>query len=48
VLRAAIAAGPVSEFAVQRQRLSEVFREAVSERQAPPAQAGTRRVEVNQ
>jgi ABC-2 type transport system ATP-binding protein len=48
VLRAAIAAGPVSEFAVQRQRLSEVFREAVSQRQAAPAQAGTRRVEVHQ
>jgi ABC-2 type transport system ATP-binding protein len=29
VLRAAMAAGPVTEFAVQRRRLSEVFREAV-------------------
>ena len=32
VLRAAIAAGPVTEFAVRRRRLSEVFREAVSSR----------------
>jgi len=30
VLRAAFAAGPVTEFAVQRRRLSEVFREAVA------------------
>ncbi len=29
VLRAAMAAGPVTEFAVRRRRLSEVFREAV-------------------
>jgi ABC-2 type transport system ATP-binding protein len=33
VLRAAMAAGLVTEFAVTRQRLSEVFREAVSRRQ---------------
>jgi ABC-2 type transport system ATP-binding protein len=32
VLRAAIAAGPVTEFALQRRRLSEVFREAVRSR----------------
>jgi ABC-2 type transport system ATP-binding protein len=32
VLRAAIMAGPVTEFAVQRRRLSEVFRESVSQR----------------
>ena len=32
VLRAAMAAGPVTEFAVRRRRLSEVFREAVSQR----------------
>jgi ABC-2 type transport system ATP-binding protein len=32
VLRAAMAAGPVTEFAVQRRRLSEVFREAVTRR----------------
>ena len=32
VLRAAFAAGPVTEFAVQRRRLSEVFREAVTQR----------------
>jgi ABC-2 type transport system ATP-binding protein len=32
VLRAAMAAGPVTEFAVRRQRLSEVFREAVTRR----------------
>jgi len=32
VLRAAMAAGPVTEFAVRRRRLSEVFREAVSRR----------------
>jgi len=30
VLRAALAAGPVTEFAVRRRRLSEVFREAVA------------------
>ena len=30
VLHAAMAAGPVSEFSIQRRRLSEVFREAVS------------------
>ena len=30
VLRAAMAAGRVSEFVVQRRRLSEVFREALS------------------
>ncbi|HEY6496985.1 MAG TPA: ATP-binding cassette domain-containing protein, partial [Trebonia sp.] len=32
VLRAAMAAGPVTEFTVQRRRLSEVFREAVTRR----------------
>jgi len=32
VLRAAMTAGPVTEFAVRRRRLSEVFREAVSQR----------------
>jgi ABC-2 type transport system ATP-binding protein len=37
VLRAAMAAGPVTEFAVRRRRLSEVFREAV------PRRAGRRR-----
>jgi ABC-2 type transport system ATP-binding protein len=37
VLRAAMAAGPVTEFAVRRRRLSEVFREAV------PARAARRR-----
>ena len=36
VLRAAMAAGPVTEFAVRRRRLSEVFREAV------PGRAGQR------
>ena len=44
VLRAAFAAGPVTEFAVQRRRLSEVFREAVARgagrRQAVTLQAG--------
>ena len=44
VLRAAFAAGPVTEFAVQRRRLSEVFREAVAHgtgrRQAVTSQAG--------
>jgi len=44
VLRAAFAAGPVTEFAVRRRRLSEVFREAVAhgggQRQAVTAQAG--------
>jgi ABC-2 type transport system ATP-binding protein len=43
VLRAAMAAGPVTEFAVRRRRLSEVFREAVparaARRQAVPAGA---------
>jgi ABC-2 type transport system ATP-binding protein len=40
VLRAAMAAGPVTEFAVHRRRLSEVFREAVSQRAGRrPAQA---------
>jgi ABC-2 type transport system ATP-binding protein len=43
VLRAAMAAGPVTEFAVRRRRLSEVFREAVSQqavrRPAPAAGA---------
>ena len=32
VLRAAMAAGPVAEFAIKRRRLSEVFREAVGKR----------------
>jgi len=36
VLRAAIAAGPVTEFAVRRRRLSEVFREAVTRRAGQP------------
>ncbi|HEX4291692.1 MAG TPA: ATP-binding cassette domain-containing protein [Trebonia sp.] len=36
VLRAAMAAGPVTEFAVGRRRLSEVFREAVPQRAARP------------
>jgi ABC-2 type transport system ATP-binding protein len=47
VLRAAMAAGPVTEFAVQRRRLSEVFREAVSSRDGRPepvtSQAGGQR-----
>ncbi len=47
VLRAAIAAGPVTEFAVQRRRLSEVFREAVAhgadQRQAVTLKAGAYR-----
>jgi ABC-2 type transport system ATP-binding protein len=47
VLRAAFAAGPVTEFALQRRRLSEVFREAVTRRQTVASQAGTRRAEVN-
>ena len=34
VLRAAMAAGPVTEFAVRRRRLSEVFREAVTTQRA--------------
>ena len=41
VLRAAMAAGPVTEFAVRRRRLSEVFREAVPQRAGPPG--GSRR-----
>jgi ABC-2 type transport system ATP-binding protein len=44
VLRAAMAVGPVTEFAVKRRRLSEVFREAVShqdgQRRAAPERAG--------
>jgi ABC-2 type transport system ATP-binding protein len=47
VLRAALAAGPVTEFAVQRRRLSEVFREAVS-RQAGQGQAVTSRAGAHQ
>jgi ABC-2 type transport system ATP-binding protein len=47
VLRAAFAAGPVTEFAVQRRRLSEVFREAVThgggQRQAATEKAGVQR-----
>ena len=47
VLRAAFAAGPVTEFAVRRRRLSEVFREAVAHgtghRQAVTLQAGVHR-----
>jgi ABC-2 type transport system ATP-binding protein len=43
VLRAAMAAGPVTEFAVRRRRLSEVFRESVTQRaerrQAVPSAA---------
>jgi ABC-2 type transport system ATP-binding protein len=35
VLRAAMAAGPVTEFAVQRRTLSEVFREAVTRAPGP-------------
>jgi ABC-2 type transport system ATP-binding protein len=43
VLRAAMAAGPVTEFAVARRRLSEVFREEVTQRSGPrrPAPPGT-------
>ena len=43
VLRAAFAAGPVTEFTVQRRRLSEVFREAVTQRagRRPAAAPGT-------
>jgi ABC-2 type transport system ATP-binding protein len=39
VLRAAMAVGPVTEFAVRRRRLSEVFREEVSQRSGarPPS-----------
>ena len=43
VLRAATAAGQVTEFAVRRRRLSEVFREAVTQRagrRAVPSDAG--------
>lgn len=47
VLRAAFAAGPVTEFAVRRRRLSEVFREAVTSRDGQrgtmTAQAGGHR-----
>ena len=47
VLRAAFAAGPVTEFAVRRRRLSEVFREAVAQgadrRQAVTSDAGADR-----
>ena len=47
VLRAAFAAGPVTEFTVQRRRLSEVFREAVAhgadERQGVTSKAGVYR-----
>jgi ABC-2 type transport system ATP-binding protein len=45
VLRAAMAAGPVTEFAVRRRRLSEVFREAFSQRagRRPAPAAGAAR-----
>ena len=50
VLRAAMAAGPVTEFAVRRRRLSEVYREAVTQRagrrQALAAPAGACGAEV--
>jgi ABC-2 type transport system ATP-binding protein len=39
VLRVAMAAGPVTEFAVQRRRLSEVFRESVGQRAGRPRAA---------
>ena len=42
VLRAAMAAGPVTEFAVRRRTLSEVFREEVSARSGPPPRTGPR------
>jgi ABC-2 type transport system ATP-binding protein len=52
VLRAAMAAGPVTEFAVRRRRLSEVFREAVPQeaarRQAVPSAAPVLRQGVYQ
>ena len=44
VLRAAMAAGPVTEFAVRRRRLSEVFREEVSERSGARPRTGPRPV----
>jgi ABC-2 type transport system ATP-binding protein len=40
VLRAAMAAGPVTEFAVRRRTLSEVFREEVSERSGTRPRTG--------
>jgi ABC-2 type transport system ATP-binding protein len=39
VLRVAMATGPVTEFAVRRRRLSEVFREAVTTQRAARRQA---------
>jgi ABC-2 type transport system ATP-binding protein len=42
VLRAAMAAGPVTEFAVRRRRLSEVFREEVPERSGTRPRTGAR------
>ena len=46
VLKAAMAAGPVTEFAVRRRTLSEVFREEVSSRSGPrPLRAERARVQ---
>jgi ABC-2 type transport system ATP-binding protein len=42
VLKAAMAAGPVTEFAVRRRTLSEVFREEVSERSGAGSRTGPR------
>jgi ABC-2 type transport system ATP-binding protein len=42
VLKAAMAAGPVTEFAIRRRTLSEVFREEVSERSGPPPRSAPR------
>jgi ABC-2 type transport system ATP-binding protein len=42
VLKAAMAAGPVTEFAVRRRTLSEVFREEVSSRSEAPPPTGPR------
>jgi ABC-2 type transport system ATP-binding protein len=42
VLKAAMAAGPVTEFAVRRRTLSEVFREEVSSRSETPPPTGPR------
>jgi len=50
VLKAAMAAGPVTEFAVRRRTLSEVFREEVSERPGPRPRSAPRspRAELSQ
>ena len=48
VLKAAMAAGPVTEFAVRRRTLSEVFREEVSARSGPRPRSGPQALRAEQ